>query len=99
MESNNCSYEIKTTEKIGDGKLLAAEARTKDFSTIVSVGGDGTLHEVVNGMVGGKQKLGVIPAGTGNDFARSLNIPFNIKDSIDILVQGKTTPADLGRLN
>lgn len=99
MENNNCSYQIKVTKKAGDGQLFAKEASTENiFTTIVSVGGDGTLHEVVNGMIGGTQKLGIIPAGTGNDFSRSLNIPLNIKDAIKILVDGKVISIDLGRL-
>jgi len=99
MENYNCTYEIKTTEKIGDAKLFAEEAKIKNFSTIISVGGDGTLHEVVNGMVGGPQKLGIIPAGTGNDFARALNIPVNLREAIEILVKQKSILIDLGKLN
>lgn len=99
MEKNNYDYEIKITQKIGDAKLIAKEAKTKDFTTIVSVGGDGTLHEVVNGMIGGMQKLGIVPAGTGNDFARSLKIPLNIRDAIEILVHKNVISVDLGRLN
>lgn len=99
MDTYKYTYEIKITEKIGDAKLFAEEAKTKNFSIIVSVGGDGTLHEVVNGMVGGPQKLGVIPAGTGNDFARTLNIPFNLREALEILAKKKSIPVDIGRLN
>lgn len=99
MEDNNCNYQIKVTEKVGDGQLFAEEAKIEGYLTIVSVGGDGTLHEIVNGMAGGTQKLGIVPAGTGNDFARSLDIPFSIEGAIENLIQGKTTLIDLGRLN
>ena len=99
MDQYNCAYEIKITEKIGDAKLFAKEAKDKSFSTIVSVGGDGTLHEVVNGMAGGSQKLGIIPSGTGNDFARVLNIPFNLKEAVEILVRKKSASIDIGKLN
>ena len=99
MSKYNCTYEIKITEKVGDAKLFAKEARNKAFSTIVSVGGDGTLHEVVNGMAGGPQKLGIIPAGTGNDFARVLNIPFDLREAIEVLVKGSSTLIDVGKLN
>lgn len=99
MEKNNCTYEIKKTEKVGDAEVFAQEAKNKDYSTIVSVGGDGTLHEVVNGMLGGVKKLGVVPTGTGNDFARSLGIPMDIKQSIEVLVKRNFIKADIGRLN
>lgn len=99
MDTYNCTYDIKITEKVGDAKLFAKEAKYKSFSTIVSVGGDGTLHEVVNGMVGGKQKLGVIPSGTGNDFIRALKIPFNTREALEVLVKQHSLSIDLGRLN
>ncbi|MDI9475553.1 MAG: diacylglycerol kinase family lipid kinase [Bacillota bacterium] len=99
MENSKHSYQIKITEKVGDGQLFAEEAKVKDFHTIVSVGGDGTLHEVVNGMAGGIQRLGIIPAGTGNDFARSLNIPSDAEDAMEVLIQGKAVSIDLGRLD
>lgn len=89
MENSKHSYQIKITEKVGDGQLFAEEAKVKDFHTIVSVGGDRTLHEVVNGMAGGIQRLGIIPAGTGNDFARSLNIPSDAEDAMEVLIQEK----------
>ena len=99
MESNNRNYQIKVTKKAGDGQLFAREASIENiFTTIVSVGGDGTLHEIVNGMIGGTQKLGIIPAGTGNDFSRSLDIPFDVEDAIKTLVNGKVISIDLGRL-
>lgn len=97
MENSGHSYQIKITEKVGDGQLFAEEAKAEDFRTIVSVGGDGTLHEVVNGMVGGTQRLGIIPAGTGNDFARSLKIPFDIKDAMEVLIQERAMSIDIGR--
>ncbi|HZK57737.1 MAG TPA: diacylglycerol kinase family protein [Clostridia bacterium] len=99
MEDNKCNYQIKVTEKAGDGQLFAEKAKIGDYSVIVSVGGDGTLHEIVNGMAGGAQKLGIVPAGTGNDFARSIDMPFNTEDAIENLIWGKATSIDLGRLN
>ena len=100
MEDNNCNYQIRVTEKAGDGQIFAEKAKSENtFTTIVSVGGDGTLHEIINGMIGGTQKLGIIPAGTGNDFSRSLDIPLNIKDAVETLVNGKIISIDLGKLS
>ena len=50
-------------------------------------------------MVGGMQKLGIVPAGTGNDFARSLKIPLNIRKAVEILVHRNAVLVDLGRLD
>ena len=62
MENSKHSYQIKITEKVGDGQLFAEEAKVKDFTLLFPAVTD--THEVVNGMAGGIQRLGIIPAGT-----------------------------------
>ncbi len=72
-----------------------------DYSFVVASGGDGTVNSLVNVMNRNNIKLpiGVIPSGTCNDFARSLNIPMELKKCIDIIVAGNTTDVDAGLLN
>lgn len=66
-------YDILYTQKQGDGSRIAAQIPDDEECVVFSVGGDGNLNEVLNGIVGSKNKmLGNIPAGSGNDFARSL---------------------------
>jgi len=66
---------------------------------IVAVGGDGTLFEVINGMIAGDERLpvplGVIPVGTGNSFSRDLSIR-TLDDAVNKIIAGKTRPVDLG---
>lgn len=71
------------------------------FSSVVVSGGDGTVNTVANIILkkGLKLPLGIIPSGTCNDFARSLNIPSDIKRCMDIILAGKTTEIDAGLLN
>lgn len=69
-----------------------------DSDVIVAFGGDGTINEVVNGMIHTESVLGVIPCGTGNDFARELGIPGNIPDALKILVAHSVENIDLGML-
>ncbi len=70
---------------------------------LVAVGGDGTVNEVVRGIIesGGKGtvKLGIIPAGTGNDLVRTLNIPIITKEAVQVLINGHVKCLDLGKIN
>ena len=65
------NYKIIYTEKKNDAIRIAKELKDNENVTIFSVGGDGTLNEVVNGLANSKAKLGLIPVGSGNDFYRS----------------------------
>ena len=67
---------LEITVRAGHAERLAAEAGTV-YDRIVAVGGDGTVQEIVNGMLalGGNASLGIVPAGSGNDLARSLGLP------------------------
>ena len=70
-----------TTAEEGDAIRAADHAVERGFDLIVAAGGDGTINEVINGMAGkeNRPKLGIIPTGTTNDFARALFIPRSIK--------------------
>lgn len=70
-QKNSIDYEIHYTERPKDATNIARSYK-RDKCIIFSVGGDGTLNEVVNGVVGSKNYLGVIPAGTGNDLYKTL---------------------------
>lgn len=70
-KKENLSYEICYTSAPGDATKIALNYKEEE-NVIYSVGGDGTLLEVLNGVIGTKNKLGVIPAGSGNDFYRSI---------------------------
>jgi diacylglycerol kinase (ATP) len=91
---------LRITRKAGDAEKWARDAiRTKcDF--IVVAGGDGTLNEVVNGLAtdAKKVRVGIVPLGTGNDFARTLGLPSSIEQNIDILRSAKTKRIDLVRV-
>ncbi|MCI0415336.1 diacylglycerol kinase family lipid kinase, partial [bacterium] len=66
---------------------------------LVGWGGDGTIHEVVNGMFGTAIPVGLIPGGTANLLARELNIPHVMKEAVRIIGVGKTTQISVGRAN
>lgn len=89
-------YELTSTKSPGEAVELARQA-AKTFNTVVAVGGDGTVNEVINGLMGTDAVLGVIPAGTGNDLARTLNIPFDLDKAVSVLEAGRPEAIDIGK--
>ncbi|HHW48289.1 MAG TPA: diacylglycerol kinase family lipid kinase [Clostridiaceae bacterium] len=94
-------YLIKITEKPGHATEIAREYTRKGCLRVYSVGGDGTLNEVVNGMVGSNSSLAIIPAGSGNDFIKSIvNSNMEPKDILVRAINGsKVRLADLAKVN
>jgi diacylglycerol kinase (ATP) len=76
---------------------LARRAAAEKPDAIVSLGGDGTHHYVVNGIVGSEIPLGIIPCGSGNDFAKGLGIPTEARAAAEALCARNTCRVDLGR--
>lgn len=99
MNSRGASYEILETEAPGHGERLARAAALDGADCLVAVGGDGTLLEVVNAVAGLSVSVGVLPCGTGNDFARSMELPQTLQDQLEVLWRGRERAVDLGRAN
>ena len=93
------SVEVLPTWERGDGTWLAAAAADRGADAVIAVGGDGTLNEVVNGLDGHDTSLGVIPAGTANDFARQLGIPMDLDHAMDVVLQRPSIRMDTASLN
>lgn len=98
-EENKIAYELRFTSAPGDGTSIAASASREGFERIVAVGGDGTVNEVLNGIVGTSSALGVIPGGSGNDFIRSINEDKEIEKIIYDNIYGRITKSDIGICN
>lgn len=91
---------LKPTYAAGAGRALAAEAAREGFTTIVAAGGDGTVNEVVNGLGDvpegfARTRLGVLPLGTINVFARELGVPADFAGAWDVIQHGRETLLDL----
>jgi diacylglycerol kinase (ATP) len=95
------AYRIVKTEYKGHATILARQAVNSEtkYDAVISVGGDGTLLEVANGLMGSDILLGVIPAGSGNDFARTIGIKPAIRDALRAIRKKKSRLIDVGRLN
>ena len=91
---------FRVTRRKGDAERWAHRARVSKASRVIVAGGDGTLNEVVNGlgMFARKKLVGLIPLGTGNDFARTLGLPASVDDNIDIIRARKTQLIDIVRV-
>lgn len=92
---------LKPTQAAGAGRLLAAQAVGEGFDTIVAAGGDGTVNEVVNGIGDApegfeRSRLGVLPMGTANVFAREIHIPVRLERAWEIIRSGRERIIDLG---
>jgi diacylglycerol kinase (ATP) len=91
--------ETVLTEGPGHATHLARTASAAGFDRLLAVGGDGTLHEVVNGVGPAGLPVGLVPAGSGNDFARSAALPLDPRAVVRGLAQGATRSVDLGRVH
>ena len=96
------NYEIVAypTQSHEDARRVTRE-RAKEFDLVVCSGGDGTLNEVVSGMMESEKNapIGYIPAGTTNDFANSLSIPKNSLDAANAIISGQPLLYDVGSFN
>lgn len=104
LKAVGLDYELALTEKPGHAGDLAAEAVKRGFNPIVAAGGDGTISEVLNGMmrVDAGETLptfGVLPTGTANDLADNIGIPKNLEQAARILSNGHTRQLDVIRVN
>ena len=91
--------EVHHTEREGHAEELAREALYAGVEQVVAAGGDGTLNEVVNGLSEdfGRARLGLLPLGTGNDFARSIQVPDDLEGALAVLREGRTRRVDVAR--
>lgn len=89
------------TQKPGDGESLAEKAFRRGYDAVIAVGGDGTLHEVLNGalQVVETPLIGLIPAGTGNDFARGVYLPRDPVSALQTSRNGRVCEIDIGLVN
>ena len=91
-------FDVVVTEQRGHATELAAQAIADGYDLIVAAGGDGTVNEVLNSLIdenGAKARLGVIPLGTGNDFAHAMGITGDVSAAVHNLTHGRSRVIDL----
>jgi lipid kinase YegS len=95
------SIKVRVTREKGDARRFVKEAGDADL--LIAAGGDGTLNEVVHGLMdlpqAARPALGVVPLGTANDFATGCGIPRDPEEALTLCLAGKALPIDVGRAN
>ncbi len=101
LKENGLNFKVCTTSHQGEAVELAQKAADNGAELIVSVGGDGTVNEIVNGIMKSKNDppLGIIPLGWANDFIKSFILHSDIMEACKILVRGKIKKIDIGIIN
>jgi lipid kinase YegS len=93
--------EVRVTSEQGDARRFVAEAGEADL--VIAAGGDGTLNEVVHGLMdlpmAARPALGVVPLGTANDFAKGCGIPLDPDEALALCMEGTAAPVDVGKAN
>ena len=96
-----CHIEVRVTVKKGDALQFVSEAG--DIDLLIAAGGDGTLNEIVHGLmnlsINTRPVLGVVPLGTANDFATGCDIPRDLEKALALCMEGEAVPIDVGRAN
>lgn len=96
LRAAGLAADVVETAGTGDAERLAAAHADADL--VIVAGGDGTVHEVVNGLAGTGAALGVLPAGTGNDYAYAVGMPTALAEAVAALAAAPAVPVDVGRV-
>ncbi len=105
LEKAGLEFDFAPTTCRFEATHFAREAIKNGYETIVSVGGDGTLNEVINGFfdngvkINQSAKLGIIPGGTGGDFIRTLGYPKDYIEACKVIARGQSQLIDLGKVD
>ena len=98
LEKQGANFDFRITRVPGDAIGFAREGAEWGFTHIISVGGDGTSHEVVKGLMGTSAIFGTIPSGSGNDFPKAAGVPLDPMQALDTLFSGGIRSVDVGKL-
>lgn len=104
LKNKGIDYALEITRCKGDEIAIARKGVKNGFDLIAALGGDGTVNQVVNGIMGSVgavselPTLGIIPAGTGSDLVKTLKIPVITEDAVDVLLTGREYLIDIGEI-
>lgn len=92
---SGAAFETHLTERAGDATEIARRLTENGETEIIALGGDGTLHEVLNGLADPSAcNFGLIPSGTGNDFAEKIGLPLDADATARIVLKGEVKETD-----
>jgi diacylglycerol kinase (ATP) len=101
LRADGCQVDMQVTFEPGDAERHAAAAARAGAEVVVAAGGDGTVNEVVNGLVAAETDaaLAVVALGTANDFARGLGLPLDVTAALRLAAEGTASELDVARVN
>ena len=104
LDAVGLDYDLVATKGPGDGTAVTAQAITDGYDIIIAAGGDGTINEVINGLLpaakdGPSLPFGILPIGTANDFNLMAGLPADIETSVAVIAAGHTRLIDAGLTN
>jgi len=101
LRKHKFAFSLFTTDYPGHAREIAAQAAIQKVDTIVVLGGDGTLNEVINGVLATESskipRIGIIPSGSSNDFSKSLGLHQRLHKACRTIINGKTKYVDVGQ--
>jgi diacylglycerol kinase (ATP) len=101
LNSSGLDYNLEILQRPGQAKKEAISVSSSQYDAVVAAGGDGTVHEIVNGLAvaagdGPTLPLGILPLGTGNDFSDMVGLPRDLKTACQVIATRNTHQIDLG---
>lgn len=101
LEAYDCDVEIRETTEVGDAEKWAKEAKAEQFDTVICLGGDGTVNEIVNGLmqVNNPPQFSFVPMGTANDLGRVLGFDMNPEEAVKQFKNLEVDKVDVGQVN
>lgn len=85
FNQHNIDWSVSVTRKFGDATAFARQAAEDGVDIVAGYGGDGTQHEIANGIIGTDALMGILPGGTGNGFANEMGTPTKLAPALELL--------------
>lgn len=99
LKNNKVDLDLYYTKKVGDAREVSKEIKENEFDVVAVMGGDGTINEVINGLLPTNIPITIIPSGVANVFANEVGIPINPLKACEAIYKGSLYEVDLGKIN
>lgn len=99
LKNNKVDLDLYYTKKVGDAREVSKEIKENEFDVVAVMGGDGTINEVINGLLPTNIPINIIPSGVANVFANEVGISRNPLKACEAIYKGNLYEVDLGKIN